>query len=196
MKAWTATNSQIGIKPSWGPHPPLPLSTWPIPICHWPVPFNRESACMKTNVCHPLTPPSFPWSRERGRVRKDEDWLCVFMCVPPRPCPSPPLSATPTHHRSYPPLHQVHSTMMLFLLYEGASFQTHMGGSTQSGTMWLYNHENQKVYSTSTGRVRIVLCVLGLGLLRNTFSCRCYGLCVDEVQAMRQVQPLAWLKQW
>lgn len=154
MKAWTATNSQIGTKPIWGPHPPLPLSTRPIPICHWPIPLNRKSVCMKTNVCHPLNPlHSLGRGGEAGCVKT----RTVFMCVPPRSCPSPPLSATPTHHRSHPPLYQVHSTMMLFLLYEGACFQTHMGCSTESGTMWLCNHENHKVYSTSAGRVRIVL---------------------------------------
>lgn len=34
MKAWTATNSQIGTKPFWG----LSLSTRPIPIIHWVFP--------------------------------------------------------------------------------------------------------------------------------------------------------------
>lgn len=37
MKAWTATNSQIGTKPVSGPHPPLPLSnphSPPPPFCH------------------------------------------------------------------------------------------------------------------------------------------------------------------
>lgn len=31
MEAWTVVNSQIGTKPVWGPHPPLPLSTPPHP---------------------------------------------------------------------------------------------------------------------------------------------------------------------
>lgn len=34
------------------------------------------------------------------------------------------------------------------------------------------------------------------GLLKIHSDPRCYGLCEDEAQAMRQVQPLVCLKQW
>lgn len=172
-----------------GPNSPLALSTRPLPIYHWPWPFNRVCICMKRNVCHSVTPhshPSFPWWGGGGKCLETRP---VFIVVPLDPA----LSDTPTNHRSSLPLHQVHSTMMLFLLYKGASFQIHMGCSPKSGSMWPWNHKNQDVYSTYVGSARIVFGDFGSGLAENTLRCRCYGLCWDEARAMRQVQPLAWL---
>ena len=186
MKAWTATHSKIGTKPFWVPHPALPLSTRPIQICHWTFPFICAKICVKTNVCQPPSP--FIPSEERlGAYR----WgLCLWMCPQTLPLNLPPLPHPPI---TDPNLQSIRCILpwCCFFYMRGACFQIHVGW-----TMWLCNHENQEVESASLGIVIIVLGVLGLGLLRNTFRCCCYGLCVEEAQAMRQVQPLVRLKQW
>lgn len=83
--------------------------------------------------------------------------LCVY-----------PLSATPTHHRSHPPFHQVQSTMMLCLLEQGVCFGIHVGSSPQTGTLWLGNHDNQKPNFASVGHVTVVSNLSGLGFFKES----------------------------
>lgn len=124
MKAWTATNSQIGTKPVWGPHPPLPLSTRPIPICHWPFPFNCASICMKTNVYNPPTP--FIPSVEEERLGAYRWGQCLWMW-PPNPAPH--LPSLPHPPITDPTLHSIRCTLpwcWIFIWRAGGCLKIHM----------------------------------------------------------------------
>lgn len=102
MKAWTATNSHIGTKPVWGPHPVLPVSARPITICHQPFPFNRV-----WSICISVTAPvSFPRSI----------YTCIRLWTG---TPAFQLALCQTYQSEIPPsFHQVHSTMRFFVCEE------------------------------------------------------------------------------
>lgn len=136
-----------------------------------------------TPPLNPPPPPSFSWWGGGWWWGVVAYRLSLCLCVCPQILPLTSPFSTPTHHRSHPSHHKVHSTMML----RGPVFKFLF---TLSRTMWLYKHKNQRVFSTYVGTARIVLGILGLGLLKKkTLRCRCYGLW-KEAQAMRQVQPL------
>lgn len=71
----------------------------------------QDSAWKQMSVTPPLTSSSFSWWG--GGLHAYRPSLCLCVCPQTLPLASP--FSTPTHHRSHPPHHQVHSTMMLFL---------------------------------------------------------------------------------
>lgn len=191
MKAWTATNSQIGTKPIWGPHPLLPLSARPVPICFWPFPFNRIRVCMKTNVFNPPLLHSLGWGWEGVAAYRWSQCLCV---CPPPPYPAPHLPFLPHPPITDPTLHSIRCTLpwCCFFYKEGACFHIHVGWPCGSLTMRI----RRCTVHLLALREWFFLGVLGLGLRKIPSDSRCYGLCDVEAEAMRQVQPLAWLKRW
>lgn len=114
MKAWTATNSQIGTKAHLRA---ATLYTTSSNLPLGPFPFKRTRVCMKTNVCGSTTHLFIL------RLGRGQGWgPCayrfkpVFMCAPP-PTPPHPFSFSPSHQpKLHPPsaepaLHTIRCTL-------------------------------------------------------------------------------------
>lgn len=150
---------------------------------------------MKTNVCHPMAHPLFvPLVRWWWGVAAYRWSLCL--CV----CPQTLLLTSPFCHTH--PLQIPHSTPSGALYHDVVSFIRGGLFPNSCGMFTLiWDHVALEPWESEGVQFICWHCnnsfrCFGSWLAENTFRCRCYGLCVDGAQAMRQVQPLAWLKQW
>ncbi len=138
MKAWTATNSQIGTKPIWGPHPPLHSLHDQYQSATGP--FSHVSVCMKTNVYHPLPSPSLHSLGEVGGAAYRRS-LCLCVCPQTLPHASPFCH---THPSQIPP-----STPSGALYHDAVSF---IRGGPVFKLMWDV-HSNLRPCDSVTMRI-------------------------------------------